>query len=200
MLVQNYLTIESQTHGEYKEKGSKFLAYVYPVQTEDEIKTFIEILKKEHHAARHHCWAYKLLPDASKYRAYDDGEPSNSAGKPILGQIEAFGLTHVLIVVVRYFGGTLLGVGGLMHAYKEAAKDAINNAIIITKQVEKRYAITCTYESTNVVLAACKLCNGKLISQNFAEQCRITCDIPLQFDLAFLQKIEHHTIQILKII
>lgn len=194
MQVQEFKTIEIPCEGEYKEKGSKFLAFAYPVQSEEEIKMLIESLKKSHHSARHHCWAYRLLPDASKYRAYDDGEPSNSAGKPILGQIEALDLTQVCIVVVRYFGGTLLGVGGLMHAYKEATKDALSKARIVVKSVEQQLRIVCNFEHVNTVITACKQFKGTVLSQNFTEQCVIECAIPLTYLHHFMNLIEQPTI------
>ena len=111
-----YKTIVAPTEGLFKDKGSKFLAYAYPVASEEEMKEYLAVLRKEHHAARHHCWAYKIGNQGEQFRCSDDGEPSNSAGKPILGQIEAFGITNVAVIVVRYFGGILLGVGGLMQA------------------------------------------------------------------------------------
>ncbi len=189
MQVQEYKTIHAPVEGEYKEKGSKFLAFAYPVNSEDEVKMLLEDLKKRHHTARHHCWAYRLLPDGSKYRAYDDGEPSNSAGKPILGQIESFGLTQTCVIVVRYFGGTLLGVGGLMHAYKEAAKNALLSAHVISKHVESKLRIVCDFKAVNVVITACKQYQGSIITQDFSERCNIVCSIPLQFHQQFMHSI-----------
>ena len=119
MQGETYKTITNSSEGIYKDKGSKFLAYAYPVSSEDEVKAYLEALRKEHHSARHHCWACKLGNKGEVYRCSDDGEPTNSAGKPILGQLEAFDVTNVAVVVVRYFGGVLLGVGGLIQAYKE---------------------------------------------------------------------------------
>jgi uncharacterized YigZ family protein len=194
MHVYHYLTIQLPVIGEYKEKGSKFIAYAYPITNSEESKFKIEILKKEHHAARHHCWAYRILPDGSKYRVHDDGEPSNSAGKPILGQIEAYNLTNILVVVVRYFGGTLLGVGGLIHAYKEATKNALQQAHIITKYVEKHITIECDFQMVNTVIVTCKQYDGTILSQKFDMPCIIECSIPLQNEELFIQTIRKQNI------
>jgi uncharacterized YigZ family protein len=156
MFDDTFKTIASPAEGIYKDKGSKFIAYIYPVNSEVEIKNIIAGLKKEHHAARHHCYAYRLLPDKSIYRANDDGEPNGTAGKPILGQIQSNDLSDVLIVVVRYFGGTLLGVSGLIKAYKAAAADAILNSEIIIKTINARIEIVCTYEQVNYVMRIVK--------------------------------------------
>ncbi|PLX14682.1 MAG: YigZ family protein, partial [Marinilabiliales bacterium] len=131
--VDQYLTISKPSEGLFKDRGSKFLAFAYPVSSEEEIKAFQEQLRSDYHDARHHCYAYMLGPKKENYRANDDGEPSSTAGKPILGQIRSFDLTNILIVVIRYFGGTKLGVGGLINAYKTAAEEALKNAKIIRK-------------------------------------------------------------------
>ena len=134
-----YLTIQKPSEGVFKDRGSKFLAFAFPVRTEQEIKEILHLIKKEHHGANHHCYAWRLGADKLAYRANDDGEPNNSAGKPILGQIQSNDLTDIFIVVARYFGGTLLGVSGLINAYREAASDAIKNAEIIEKHVMFEY-------------------------------------------------------------
>jgi uncharacterized YigZ family protein len=156
MFDDTYQTIAVPAEGIFKDKGSKFIAYIFPVISEAEIKEIIVKLKKEHHTARHHCYAYRLMPDKSVFRSNDDGEPSGTAGKPILGQIQSNDLTDVLIVVVRYFGGTLLGVSGLIKAYKSAALDAINNSEIIIKTINETIEITCTYEQLNNVMRIVK--------------------------------------------
>ena len=156
MFDDTYQTIAVPAEGIFKDKGSKFIAYIFPVNSEAEIKEIIVKLKKEHHTARHHCYAYRLMPDKSVFRSNDDGEPSGTAGKPILGQIQSNDLTDVLIVVVRYFGGTLLGVSGLIKAYKSAALDAINNSEIIIKTINETIEITCTYEQLNNVMRIVK--------------------------------------------
>lgn len=129
--VDEYLTISKPSEGLFKDRGSKFLAFAYPVSSEDEIKEIQEHLRSEYHDARHHCYAYMLGKDKNVFRANDDGEPSSTAGKPILGQIKSYDLTNILIVVIRYFGGTKLGVSGLINAYKTAAEEALKNAKII---------------------------------------------------------------------
>jgi uncharacterized YigZ family protein len=137
------------TEGEYKEKGSKFLAYAYFVSDEIEIKEKLDLLKKEHFKATHHCYAYRLGIDGKNYRANDDGEPSGTAGRPILGQIDSFGLTNVLIVVVRYYGGTKLGTSGLINAYREAARAALSNAEKIEKIIESQLECSLAYIRMN---------------------------------------------------
>jgi uncharacterized YigZ family protein len=163
-------TIQSSSEGIYKEKGSKFIAYAYPVRTESECKEIIARLKKEHHSARHHCYAYRLGADMQAWRVNDDGEPNNTAGKPILGQIQSKGLTNVIIIVVRYFGGTLLGVSGLITAYKTAAAEALNKATIVEEQIRFRYSAQFGYEQMNEVMRALKENHCAVISQNFSEK------------------------------
>jgi len=175
MQSETYNTIASTSEGLFKDRGSKFIAYAYPVSDELEIKDQLELLKKEHHNARHHCWAYKLGIQGEIYRANDDGEPSNSAGKPILGQIDSFDLTNTLVVVVRYFGGTLLGVGGLMQAYKESAKDALSNATIIQKTQEYQVSINCEYNTIDSVLNILKQNSCRIKSQQFETTCTVDC-------------------------
>jgi uncharacterized YigZ family protein len=151
-MEDTYKTIESPAEGLFKDKGSKFIAYAFPVTTEEEIKDIINSIKKEHHAARHHCYAWRLGYEKLLLRANDDGEPSSTAGKPILGQIQAANLTDILIVVVRYFGGTLLGVSGLINAYKTAAAEVINQSKIVERLVEKRITVEFGYEVMNDVM------------------------------------------------
>ena len=133
-----YLTISSNTKGQFKDRGSRFIALAFHVVSEDEIKEQITLLRKEYHDARHHCFAWRLGPDMERYRVNDDGEPSGSAGRPIFGQIQSRELTDILVVVIRYFGGTLLGVGGLINAYRSAASDALEHANITEKKVEEK--------------------------------------------------------------
>jgi len=151
-MTDSYLTIEKVSEGLFKDKGSKFLAYAYPVESEDEIRAYIQILKKEHYSARHHCFAWRLGAAKERFRTNDDGEPSSTAGRPIMGQIRKFELTNVLVVVVRYFGGTLLGVSGLIKAYSEAAADALKNARIIIKVVEIPFRVQFDYMHMNSVM------------------------------------------------
>jgi uncharacterized YigZ family protein len=131
-----YLTISNVAEGLFKDKGSRFISFAFPVSSEKEIKPHLEKIKNEYHDARHHCFAYMLGKDRTTFRSFDDGEPSGTAGKPILGQIQSKGLTNILIVVIRYFGGTLLGTSGLINAYRTSAADAINHSQIITKTIK----------------------------------------------------------------
>jgi len=155
-MTDSYLTIAGPTEGIFKDKGSKFLAFAYPVETEDEIKELIQHLKKEHYSARHHCYAWRLGADKTQFRANDDGEPSSTAGKPILGQIQRLDLTNVLIVVVRYFGGTLLGVSGLINAYRSAAIAALDEAKIVEQLVEVPFWVEFDYLNMNSVMKVFK--------------------------------------------
>lgn len=162
-----YLTIASPCTGIFKNKGSKFIAYAFPVTNEKEIKQQINTLRKEHFDARHHCYAYRLGVDKQIFRTNDDGEPTYTAGKPILGQLQSKDLTNVLIVVVRYFGGTLLGVSGLIEAYKGAAADALNHAQVIEKTVDDVYEITFDFAQMNDVMKIMKDEKLKELSKNF---------------------------------
>ena len=168
-----YLTIKSFSKGIYKEKGSRFIALAYPVSRQEDIKSIIETVRKEYHNARHHCYAYMLGGERLVWRVNDDGEPSGTAGKPILGQINSFGLTNILIVVVRFFGGTLLGVSGLINAYKSAAEAAINNTEIVEHTVQEFYEITYPYSSMNNVMKTLKEENIDLSDHKFDLQCTI---------------------------
>lgn len=172
-MANQFKTISSISKGLYKEKGSKFIALAYPVTTENEIKNILEELRKEYHDARHHCYAWCLGDDREHQRANDDGEPSSSAGRPILGQINAHNLTNILIVVIRYFGGTLLGVGGLINAYREAASDAIQNNNIIEKKVYEVYKLSFEYPLMNNVMTIIKGHKLDQFDQDFALSCSV---------------------------
>lgn len=177
MQNDSYKTIQNISEGIYKEKGSKFIAYAFPVSNEEDIKEQIDKLKKEYYDARHHCYAYMLGADKKNYRANDDGEPSSTAGKPILGQLLSFNLTNILIVVVRYFGGTKLGVSGLIHAYKTAAQETISNAEIVEKTVNDIYDIHFDYLVMNDVMRIIKEEQPSQIDQDFNLTCKITLSI-----------------------
>lgn len=168
-----YKTIVKPSQGLFKDKGSKFISYAFPVETEEEIKDIIARLRKEHHSARHHCYAWRLGTGNIIFRMNDDGEPSSSAGKPILGQLLRFDLTNILVVVVRYFGGTLLGVSGLINAYKSATADALNNAIIVEKLIYKKYRLDFTYNELNEVMQIIKNENLEITKTQFEEKCRL---------------------------
>jgi uncharacterized YigZ family protein len=163
----------------YKVKGSKHFGYAYPVWNEAEIKSALEQLRTDHHAARHHCYAFRLGLDKAHYRANDDGEPSNSAGKPILGQIESFDLTNILIVVIRYFGGTKLGVGGLIDAYRTAARMAIENGSIVELQVTNLYQINFPYSLMSDVMGFLKKWDLPQFEQDFDMACRLQTEVRL---------------------
>lgn len=166
-MENSYKVINSSTEGFYKEKGSKFISLAFQVKDEEEIKTIQEKLRKQYYDARHHCYAYILGENKDKYRANDDGEPAHSAGDPILGQIRAKDLTNTLVVVIRYFGGTKLGVGGLISAYKIATEDALNKADIIEKYVTISYNVITNYEDYNVILKKTKLNGFQILEQQF---------------------------------
>lgn len=172
-----YQTITQRSEGLFKDRGSKFIAVAFPVYSEDEVQQRLDELRKEFYDARHHCFAYQLGADKMKFRTNDDGEPSNSAGKPILGQINAKDLTNVLVVVIRYFGGTLLGVGGLITAYKTAAAEALNNANIITKTVDNIIEFEYEYPDTNDVMRIFNDENIQPIDKAFAVKCEATLSI-----------------------
>ncbi|HEY3388890.1 MAG TPA: YigZ family protein, partial [Prolixibacteraceae bacterium] len=147
--TDTYKTIEVPSEGLYKEKGSKFIAFAFPVSNEQQIKEITARLKKEHHSARHHCFAWRLGADHQLFRVNDDGEPSGTAGRPIFGQIQQLELTDILVVVVRYFGGILLGTSGLTNAYKQAAADVLTNAVVMEKIVETVIEVNFDYQAMN---------------------------------------------------
>ena len=173
MESDSYKTIKSASKGIFKEKGSRFLAFAYPVSDQEEIKPIIDKIRKEHHEARHHCFAYIIGHERLIWRINDDGEPSGTAGRPILGQINSFGLTNILIVVSRYFGGTLLGVSGLINAYRSAAFSAIQNAEIIERTLQEFFEITYPYTSMNDVMRTLKEEDIGQSDQSFDLECRI---------------------------
>ena len=161
----------------YKEKNSKFFGYAFPVTTEEEIKEILERLRKEHFSARHWCYAYQIGTEKIQYRANDDGEPNNSAGMPIYGQIQSFDVTNVLVVVVRYFGGVKLGVGGLISAYKIAAQMALENSEIVERTIDKHFIISFGYANMNKVMRIIKEKNLQIISQKMEMDCEIEISI-----------------------
>ncbi|MCG8412542.1 MAG: YigZ family protein [Bacteroidales bacterium] len=183
--VDEYLTIDKPSEGLFKDRGSKFLAFAYPVSSEIEIKEIQEQLRSDYHDARHHCYAYMLGPEKKIYRANDDGEPSSTAGKPILGQIKSFDLTDILIVVIRYFGGTKLGVGGLINAYKTASEEALKNATIVKKTLRDIYALKFEYPQMNDIMRIIKEENLNLVDQKFD----LSCAVYLGFRKAETEKV-----------
>ncbi len=173
MSTDTFQTINAISEGIYKEKGSKFFAYAYPIKTEEEAKKIVKGLRKEYYDARHHCSAFVLGAQGDRYLASDDGEPSNSAGNPILGQIRSRELTNVLVVVVRYFGGTKLGVSGLIHAYKTSAADALDNAEIVQEYEKCIFSIAFEYPEMDKVMRQVKVHELDIVSQTFEISCEL---------------------------
>ncbi|WP_218598640.1 YigZ family protein [Polaribacter sp. NJDZ03] len=178
MLEDVYKTIEKPSEETlFKEKGSKFFGYAFPVLSEEDVKEHLEELRKKHHAARHFCYAYQLGIEDVKFRANDDGEPNNSAGLPIYGQIQSFEVTNVLIVSVRYFGGTKLGVGGLISAYKTSAQISLEAADILEKTINIFYKLTFEYDMMNAVQRVVKEKNIEITNQKLEMNCEYTISI-----------------------
>ncbi|MBQ4804818.1 YigZ family protein [Aquimarina sp. MMG015] len=157
----------------FKDKNSKFFGYSFPIISEEEVKSIIESLKKQHHAARHWCYAWQLGTENIKYRSNDDGEPSNSAGQPIYGQIQSFQVTNILIVVVRYFGGVKLGVGGLINAYRTAAQLSLQSSNILEKTIDIKFCITFEYKNMNKVMRIIKERQLKITNQKLELDCKM---------------------------
>ncbi|MBC7566956.1 MAG: YigZ family protein [Pedobacter sp.] len=166
-----YNTIASNAEGIFQERGSKFIAYAYPLISEEQVKIFVNTLRIEHPKARHFCWALRLSKDRSNFRFQDDGEPSGTAGRPILNSLLSANLTNILIIVVRYFGGTLLGVPGLINAYKSASLDVISAAQVIEKTLNDVYEVTFLYLGINDVMRIIKDEQLEILSQNFDNEC-----------------------------
>ncbi len=176
-MTDEYRTIATTSEGYYTEKRSKFLAFAHPVETVNEVKDIIAQYRKKYYDARHVCFAYMLGADRTDFRINDDGEPSSTAGKPILGKINSNDLTNILIVVVRYYGGVNLGTSGLIVAYREAAADAIAHATIITRQVEELVKYSFAYPQMNDVMRIVKDMNPRIISQTYDNTCEIVLSI-----------------------
>ncbi len=166
-IKDRYRTIGGPSFGEFRDRGSRFLAYAFPVYTVEEWQARLEEVRKEHPKARHHCYAYRLGLDGNNFRANDDGEPGGTAGRPILGQINSFELTNIIIIVVRYFGGVLLGASGLINAYRESAADALRQAEIIERTVEDIYRITFGYALMGSVMNSIKSLELEIAGQDF---------------------------------
>jgi len=185
-ILDTYHTIDEPAYGEYKEKGSKFLAFAYPMDEEESMQEYLNIARAEHHKARHFCYAYQIGLSGDRYRINDDGEPSGTAGKPILGQILSFGLTNVAIIVIRYFGGTKLGVSGLIQAYREAAKAALETAHIVEKYISSVYRLQFNYDQMGHVLNVLKDLNTDILNKSFDTSCEVTISVR--------QSVETHTL------
>ncbi|MDR1346219.1 MAG: YigZ family protein [Bacteroidales bacterium] len=189
LFEDTYKTIAGKAEGIYREKGSKFIALAFPVETEVQVKELLAEAKKNYHDARHHCYAYILGADKSCYKMNDDGEPSSTAGRPIYGQLRSKDVTNVLLVVVRYFGGTKLGVSGLINAYKAAAQDALNNSDIIEKAIEEHYSIAFKYEDMNKVMPLLKGNDITILSQSFDNKCVINFKVRQSMADSYLSKL-----------
>ena len=183
-----YKSIAGPAQGLFKDNGSRFIAFAYPVERVEEVKPLVDALKKEYHDARHHCFAYRIGHTGATFRANDDGEPSGSAGRPILGQIDSFGLSDILIVVVRYFGGIKLGIPGLIRAYKTSSADAIDNSVIIEKTACRLFKIEFDYLAMNAVQKVLKDMGLPQQNQEFGQTCRIETKVPLSGAQAILER------------
>jgi uncharacterized YigZ family protein len=191
-----YYTIGKNAQAEFKDRGSKFIAYASPIRNVEDFKERLAEIKKEHPKATHHCFAYRIGLDGNGYRASDDGEPSGTAGRPILGQIDSKELVNVLVVVVRYFGGTLLGVAGLIHAYRSAAALALQMSPPVQKQVEKEFLIRFDYTKMNEVMTLVKQYGCRVLQQDLQLFCNMTVAVPgnrlaeLSYQLGELRGVE----------
>lgn len=203
LFEDTYLTIDKPSEGLFKDKGSKFIAYAYPFTDETTLKSVLAEVKAQHPKARHHCWAYRLSPDRSVFRLNDDGEPSGTAGRPILNSLLSKELTNIIVVVVRYFGGTLLGVPGLIQAYKSATLAAIDAAVIVEKTVNDVYRIQFDYLQMNDVMRLVKEEDLQVVKQVFDSNCLLEIEVrKLQVNqvvgrLAKLEAVSYHYVRTL---
>lgn len=193
LFSDTYQTITQASEGIFRDKGSKFIGYAFPIRNEAEVKEITAKLRSEHNKARHFCWAIRLTPDRNVHKFNDDGEPSGTAGRPILNALLSADVTNILVVVVRYFGGTLLGVPGLINAYKTATVEALNAAEIITKTVNDVYELEFDYLMMNDVMSVVKQEQLNILSQNFDTHCKLSFEVRkanLNIVLSKLEKIE----------
>jgi len=186
----SYFTIQASAEGLYKDTGSKFFSFAFPVNDEEEVKQHLVNLRKKYFDATHHCYAYVLGADGSKFRANDDGEPNHSAGDPILGQLRSRNLTNTLVVVVRYFGGTKLGVSGLIHAYRESAALALNQCTIVEKDVTEKILLLYDYAATPEVMRLLKDFGMTIEEQEFQDRCSLLGSVPKKVFPELIEKIE----------
>ena len=197
----SYQTIEAPSEGFYKEKGSKFIALAYPVESAEQCKEILDKLKKEHHGARHYCYAYRIHPASEQVRSNDDGEPPGTAGKPILNQIYSFDLFNIFVVVIRYFGGTKLGVSGLINAYKTAAREALTHAVIITKEPVEEIELRFDYALMNSVMRILKhenvQVNGQFYDKSYVMKITVKKSV-LEKVVLRLEKLKGVRLKILK--
>ncbi len=188
MVEDTYRSISEPSEGLFKDNGSRFIALAYPVETEDEIKAILDTVRKKYHDARHHCYAYRLGLKGDRFRANDDGEPSSSAGRPILGQIDSMGLSDILVVVVRYFGGIKLGIPGLIRAYKTSTSDALGTATIVEKIAGKDFSIRFPYLPMNSVMKIVKDLGLVMKNQDFGTDCAMEVRVRLAQEPSFMEK------------
>ncbi|NND09510.1 MAG: YigZ family protein [Saprospiraceae bacterium] len=194
--VSSYRSVVGRSEGLYKDRGSKFIGYVFPVSSEDVVSTYLEMIAREHPKARHLCYAYRLNPAGDLFRSNDDGEPSGTAGKPILNQIDAFTITNVLVIVVRYFGGKLLGVSGLIQAYKLCAQSALSHATIQEHLVKSRYILHFDYAIMGRLLDALSKFEVAIIERRLDATPQIVFEVPLQSDQQRLDQIIASTLSL----
>ena len=187
--TDTYRSIETASEGLFKDNGSRFIALAYPVETEDQVRDIVAGLKKEYHDARHHCYAYRLGHLRDRFRANDDGEPSGSAGRPILGQIDSLGLSDILVVVVRYFGGIKLGIPGLIRAYKTSTADALAQAEVVDKVAGKTFRVTFDYLSMNPVMKLLKDMGLTPSAQDFGLECALDVRVRLSLEDDFRKRL-----------
>ena len=195
-MSDTYKTIQVKTEGMYREKGSKFLSFAFPVQSIDEIKEILNGFRKQYYDANHVCYAYMLGAERKEWRTNDDGEPSGTAGKPILGQINSRELTNILVIVVRYFGGILLGTSGLISAYKESVSLVLNEAETIEKTVDVQIFIRFEYPLMNEVMRIVKETDAQILSQSYENECKMTLNIRLQSAELLKNKLEKIVIEV----
>ena len=188
-MTDTYKSIQAPSEGLFKDNGSRFIAGAYPVETEAEVKTILEGLRKQYHDARHHCYAYRLGHRGDVFRANDDGEPSGSAGRPILGQIDSRALSDILVVVTRYFGGIKLGIPGLIRAYKTSSADALDSAVVVTKTACRHFLLKFDYLDMNGVMKVLKDMDLPQRAQSFAQDCSLETSVPLSAADDFLKRL-----------
>lgn len=193
-----YMSIAAPAQGLFKDNGSRFIAFAYPVESIEEVKPLVDALKKEYHDARHHCFAYRIGHQGDAFRANDDGEPSGSAGRPILGQIDSAGLSDILVVVVRYFGGIKLGIPGLIRAYKTSTADALAAATVVEKTACQHFTVEFEYLQMNSVMKVLKDMGLPQQNQVFGEKCSIGTQVPLSQIDTFLEKMNNICLNIVK--
>lgn len=188
-ISDSFRSIAAPAQGLFRDNGSRFIAFAFPVETEEEIKGIVDDLKKEYHDARHHCYAYRLGCGGERFRANDDGEPSGSAGRPILGQIDSFGLSDVLVVVVRYFGGIKLGIPGLIRAYKTSSADALEAAEKVEKVAGKTFRVSFGYMGMNAVMSLLKDLSLTSSGQDFGMECSLETRVRLSLEETFRERV-----------